>query len=85
MARLNEQEAREYLGGQGTPVAPGTLPAWRSRGQGPNFIRIGRLVRYETTDLDDFITAGRVTPTKTKAAPEQKRRRGRPRGKGTKK
>lgn len=36
-----------------------TLQAWRCRGGGPPFIRLGRLVRYQTSDLDYFIQTNR--------------------------
>ena len=43
--------AAKYLG-----VQPGTLTAWRHRGQGPVFIRVGRLVRYREEDLERWVT-----------------------------
>ena len=35
-----------------------TLEAWRCRGGGPVFVKIGRLVRYRLTDVQAFIDAG---------------------------
>lgn len=32
-----------------------TLEAWRCRGGGPVFVRLGRAVRYRNEDLNDFI------------------------------
>ena len=43
-------KAAEYLG-----VRPNTLEGWRIRGEGPRYRKIGRLVRYTTDDLDDYI------------------------------
>jgi Helix-turn-helix domain len=42
-------------------VSQWQLRAWRmrSRGGGPAFVRIGRLVRYRPADLASFIRAGR--------------------------
>jgi predicted DNA-binding transcriptional regulator AlpA len=33
-----------------------TLESWRARGQGPPFIRVGRLVRYRVVELDRWLT-----------------------------
>ncbi len=35
-------------------IAPRTLERWRAEGQGPQFIRIGRHIRYRETDILDF-------------------------------
>ena len=35
-----------------------TLDAWRVRGGGPVFCRVGRLVKYRQRDLDAFVAAG---------------------------
>ena len=49
-----EVEAAEYVG-----VSVETMRAWRCRGGGPSFAKIGkRLVRYRRTDLDQFIERG---------------------------
>ena len=47
---LNSEEAADYLGLQRT-----TLEAWRCRGGGPRFVKLGRAVRYRQADLDDWI------------------------------
>jgi excisionase family DNA binding protein len=48
---LNSNEAATYLG-----VCPGTLEVWRctKRYQIP-FIKVGRLVRYRKSELDNFL------------------------------
>ncbi len=46
-------------------VAPRSLESWRHRGQGPAFVRIGRLVRYRASDLERWIgerTVGAAGP-----------------------
>jgi hypothetical protein len=59
---LSEQEAARYLG-----IAPQTLRQQRSEGARSNrlplvpFVRMGRTIRYDVKDLDDFIAAHRVT------------------------
>jgi predicted DNA-binding transcriptional regulator AlpA len=35
-------------------VAPRTLERWRAEGRGPQFVRIGRNVRYRQTDILAF-------------------------------
>jgi predicted site-specific integrase-resolvase len=40
-AAMNEIEAAERLG-----LSVATLRAWRHRGKGPRFVRLGRAVRY---------------------------------------
>lgn len=37
-------------------VQPNTLEIWRHRGIGPPFVKMGRLVRYKSSDLDRWIT-----------------------------
>lgn len=34
-----------------------TLQAWRTRGGGPPFVRVGRLVRYRDEDIRQWIEA----------------------------
>ncbi len=51
--RLNNREAANYLG-----LAAATLSKWRCHGDGPPFIKVGRLVRYRRADLDAFLQAG---------------------------
>ncbi len=52
---MTTKEAAHYLG-----TSEGTLPIWRHRGVGPEFVRIGRNIRYRRSALDDFIEAGTV-------------------------
>jgi predicted DNA-binding transcriptional regulator AlpA len=47
---LNTPEAAEYLG-----LQPATLEAWRCRGGGPRFVKMGRAVRYTPADLYKYI------------------------------
>jgi len=54
-ALLSTPEAARRLG-----LAIGTLQNWRSRGQGPAFVRLGKAVRYEEGDLTRFVEQGRA-------------------------
>ncbi len=44
------REAALYLG-----LAVSTLNKWRCHGGGPQFLKLGRAVRYRKDDLDRFI------------------------------
>jgi predicted DNA-binding transcriptional regulator AlpA len=56
---LREAEAAEMLG-----VKVRTLPAWRVRGIGPRYFKVGaKAVRYFEADILAFLEAGAVDPT----------------------
>lgn len=38
-------------------VSRSTLQSWRYAGRGPRFIKLGRLVRYRTADVDAYLRA----------------------------
>ncbi len=49
---LTPKQAAEFL-----CIPEGTLAQWRSQRRGPAFIKLeGRLVRYRTRDLENYIT-----------------------------
>lgn len=52
--RLDTPEAARYLG-----VAEPTIKAWRRRGTGPVWLKLGRRVVYDRADLDEFMAARR--------------------------
>ena len=49
--------------------SPWTLRYWRRHGYGPAFFRIGRIIMYQHSDLEDFLVRSRVVPS---AAQEQR-------------
>ena len=55
---LTEADAASRLG-----LKVATLRAWRHRGRGPAFVRLGRAVRYLSNDLDEFLRANRHAPS----------------------
>lgn len=55
MHLLNEGEVAQLL--QCTKSA---LRRWRREGRGPRFVRLGRLIRYSPTDLEEFIEQNSV-------------------------
>ncbi len=55
---LTERQVAELLG-----LSVATLRAWRHRGKGPRFLRLGRSVRYLPSDLADFVRTSAVDTT----------------------
>jgi hypothetical protein len=64
-AALNENQAAEFLG-----VSVRTLQAWRVRGGGPPYVKIGRAVRYQRRVLVAFQQTHTVTSTTQATARE---------------
>ncbi|QWV97455.1 helix-turn-helix domain-containing protein [Geomonas nitrogeniifigens] len=56
---LTTQEAAEIL-----RVKESTLEQWRWQGRGPQFVKLGRLVRYRLADLEAYL-AERVSASTT--------------------
>jgi excisionase family DNA binding protein len=52
---LTERQVAEQLG-----LSVATLRAWRHRGKGPRFLRLGRSVRYLPSHVDEFVRASAV-------------------------
>lgn len=52
---FNETQAAEVLG-----CSVALLRKWRLFGEGPAYVKIGRLVRYRQEDLDEFLNSHRV-------------------------
>ena len=60
---LNEAQAAAILG-----VVPKCLQAWRVRGGGPTYLKIGRLVKYAQTDLESWLSTRRRESTSDRGA-----------------
>jgi len=58
MLFFNTQQAADFLG-----ISTRTLEAWRLYGRGPVYRKIGRLVRYASSDLDVWLQANRHQST----------------------
>ena len=54
-AALTERQVAEQFG-----LSVATRRAWRHRGKGPRFLRLGRSVRYLPSDVDEFVRASAV-------------------------
>lgn len=52
---LTPAEVADWLG-----VTVQTLNTWRYTRTGPNFTKLGRMIRYERDQVEKFIAAGRV-------------------------
>jgi hypothetical protein len=48
---MTEGQAAEWL-----TIKKKTLQAWRVRGGGPKFVKLGRCVRYIESDLEEFVS-----------------------------
>ncbi|MGE0288165.1 MAG: helix-turn-helix transcriptional regulator [Bradyrhizobium sp.] len=57
---LRPHEAAQYLGTSVSTLAKRRI---YGLGGGPKFCRIGRAVRYAKADLDEFMTASKVSST----------------------
>ncbi len=56
-AMLNTKEAAQYL-----RLSTKTLEAWRLKGRGPNFVRMGSRIAYRQTDLEAWVTSHLAAP-----------------------
>jgi excisionase family DNA binding protein len=52
---LDEKQLCAELG-----ISPVTTTKWRRKGEGPPFIRVGRLIRYSRAALDEWLAARTV-------------------------
>jgi hypothetical protein len=59
---FTDEQAGPYIG-----VKPETLVAWRHRGQGPRYVKVGRLRRYRKADLDQWKLEQTVTKQEMEA------------------
>lgn len=55
---LSTKRAAGYIG-----LSPATLEAWRCRGSGPKFLKLGKAIRYRQSDLEDFLNSRVHTST----------------------
>jgi predicted DNA-binding transcriptional regulator AlpA len=64
---LDEQEVSRRLS-----VSVNTLRYWRACGDGPNYVKLGRLVRYDAVALEKFLLRN-LRVSKARATMEEKR------------
>ena len=58
MTLLSTKQVAKYYG-----VSPRTLEAWRITGQGPQFCKIGKLVRYDQSAIDAWANSNQRNNT----------------------
>lgn len=56
---LTVQQAATYL-----DIRPSTLQQWRNKNTGPDFVRIGRLIRYQRDALDRYLAVQSRAPAR---------------------
>ncbi len=61
---LTEDEAASFLN-----LSVRTLQAWRVKGGGPLFVRLGRAVRYRSPDICRWLDANTLARTSQHTAP----------------
>jgi len=54
---LTESEASRQIG-----VSISGLRKWRKNGQGPRYIKLGRLIRYRSSEIQSWLAAHTVSP-----------------------
>lgn len=54
---VNDVEAAKIAG-----LSPQTLRNWRQLGRGPNYIKLGRSVRYSLADLISWLESHKIRP-----------------------
>ncbi|MGP8152971.1 MAG: helix-turn-helix domain-containing protein [Smithella sp.] len=64
MTLYRTKEAASYL-----TTKPVTLELWRTIGSGPEFIKLGKAVRYSKEALDSFIESKKRTNTSQTGLP----------------
>ena len=64
MRLLTESEVSEIL-----RCTKAALRRWRREERGPRFIRVGRLIRYRLTDVDQFLESN-ASAQRAKGQPE---------------
>jgi predicted DNA-binding transcriptional regulator AlpA len=60
---LSERDLAERWG-----ISEITLQDWRCRGKGPPFVRLGRMIRYRAMDIEMWVLAHEVQPSRTVGA-----------------
>jgi len=61
---FDETQAAAWYG-----LSKKTLQGWRYRGDGPQFIKLGRSVRYAESDLEAYVLEKRRTSTSDRGQP----------------
>jgi Helix-turn-helix domain len=68
MTILDEPLLPEDEAAREVKVKKQTMAAWRNRGQGPAYLKVGRLVFYRPSHLREWLESRVVRPNKAEAA-----------------
>ncbi|WP_188587528.1 helix-turn-helix transcriptional regulator [Gordonia jinhuaensis] len=60
--------AADYLG-----IGEHRLRSWRVQGTGPAYLKLGQAVRYDVSDLDEWLDAQRVDPAENRLVARRSR------------
>ena len=60
---LDTRAAANYLN-----LKPATLEAWRTRGGGPRYVRLGTAIRYRLSDIEAYVEARTEASTSQRGA-----------------
>lgn len=66
---FDEVGAGRYLGGDDKPVSRRTTQRWRHERKGPDYIRVGSLVRYKKSALDAYLAENTVSLKSEESTP----------------
>ena len=69
MTLLNTEQAAAFL-----HKPAGTLRYWRAAGLGPAYVKLGKTVLYEETELVNFVKSNTVVPSVRTEAREEANR-----------
>jgi hypothetical protein len=69
MTVLDEPLLREDEAAKELNVRPQTMSAWRYRGTGPSYVRVGKLIFYKPSQIREYIDASVVRPCAQVIAP----------------
>ena len=59
---MTEPETAEHIG-----ISLSGLRKWRNDGRGPAYVRLGRLIRYRRTDIEEWLEKRMISPAEPKA------------------
>ena len=60
---LDEPLIDEDQAARNLKVKKQTMGAWRTRGVGPSYVRVGKLIKYRPSDLKAYVASRVVRPT----------------------
>ncbi len=65
---MDDAETAPYLG-----IEPSTLPTWRAQGKGPQYLKLGKKVRYTPRLIQQYLMEQVRTPISAKVRADRRR------------